>query len=79
MGFDFEGIYTKIESHSLIEYEFGGRRAKVEFSPGETGVRVGVTFDPETEYPLEQQRDGWQAILDSFKRHVENASEQAAA
>lgn len=79
MGFDFEGTYTKIESHSLIEYEFGGRRAKVEFSPGETGVRVGVTFDPETEYPLEQQRDGWQAILDSFKRHVENASEQATA
>lgn len=71
MGFDFEGTYTKIEPHRLIEYEFGDRRARIEFSPSREGVRVGVTFDVETENPVEQQRAGWQSILDSFKRHVE--------
>ncbi|MBX3506045.1 MAG: SRPBCC family protein [Parvibaculum sp.] len=71
IGFDFEGTYTKIETQKLIEYEFGGRHARVEFSPGEAGVRVGVTFDPEDEYPIEQQREGWQSILDNFRRHVE--------
>lgn len=71
MGFDFEGTYTKIETHRLIEYEFGGRRAAVDFTPGREGVSVGVTFEPEGENELEMQRDGWQAILDSFRRHVE--------
>jgi len=71
MGFDFAGTYTKIEPHKLIEYDFGDRHARVEFVPGEGGVRVSVMFDPETENSIEQQSAGWQAILDSFKRHVE--------
>ena len=73
MGFDFEGTYTTIETHKLIEYEFGDRHAKVEFTPGKSGVSVRVTFDAEAENPIEMQRDGWQAILDNFKRHVEVA------
>ncbi|MCB1463201.1 MAG: SRPBCC family protein [Nitratireductor sp.] len=72
MGFDFAGTYTKIVEHELIEYDFGDRHASVEFIPEDGGVRVSVTFDPETENPIEQQRGGWQAILDSFKRHVES-------
>lgn len=71
MGFDFAGTYTKIVEHELIEYDFGDRHASVEFIPDDGGVRVSVTFDPETENPVEQQRGGWQSILDSFKRHVE--------
>lgn len=71
MGFDFAGTYTKIETQKLIEYEFGDRHARVEFIPGEDGVRVTVTFEAENEYPVEQQRGGWQAILDNFKRHAE--------
>lgn len=72
MGFDFAGTYTKIVEHELIEYDFGDRHASVEFIPENGGVRVSVTFDPETENPVEQQRGGWQSILDSFKRHVES-------
>jgi len=71
MGFDFAGTYTKIEPHKLIEYDFGDRHAKVEFIPENNHVRVVVKFDPENVYPIEQQRTGWQAILDNFKRHVE--------
>lgn len=71
MGFDFAGIYKTIEKHKLIEYTFGDRSGRVEFAPGQDGVAVRVTFDAETEHPLERQRAGWQAILDSFTRHVE--------
>lgn len=71
MGFDFAGTYTKIEEHKLIEYAFGDRSGRVELIPGEDGVLVRVTFDAETENPVEQQRGGWQAILDRFARYVE--------
>lgn len=69
-GFDFAGVYTRIEEHALIEYSFGDRMARVEFTEGPEGVTVGVTFDPETTYPIEQQQQGWQSILDSLARHV---------
>ncbi len=70
-GFDFAGTYTKIVPHALIEYSFGDRVAMVEFVPGATGVTVRVTFDAETEHSVEQQRQGWQAILNNFAKHVE--------
>lgn len=70
MGFDFAGTYTKIEAHKRIEYSFGERTAQVEFADGPDGVRVRVTFDSETTHSIEQQRQGWQAILDNFARHV---------
>ena len=72
MGFDFAGIYTKIIEHRLIEYSFGDRTAQVAFTPEPTGVGVRVTFDSETTHAIGQQRDGWQAILNNFARHVES-------
>lgn len=69
-GFDFEGEYTRVEPHRLIEYAFGERRATVEFVEGAGGVTVRVSFDGETTHSEEQQRSGWQAILDNFARHV---------
>ncbi|QLQ33647.1 MAG: SRPBCC domain-containing protein [Candidatus Thiothrix singaporensis] len=70
-GFDFAGTYTKIVPHQLIEYAFGDRTAQVAFTDSPEGVNVSVTFDAETTHSVEQQRDGWQAILNNFKRHVE--------
>lgn len=70
-GFDFEGTYTTVVPNSLIEYTFGGRRARVEFSEGPDGVSVRVSFDSEETHTIEQQRVGWQAILDRFKAHTE--------
>lgn len=69
-GFDFAGTYTKIVAQERIEYAFGDRKAEVEFVPGSTGVVVRVTFDAETTHSIEQQKSGWQAILDNFARHV---------
>jgi uncharacterized protein YndB with AHSA1/START domain len=70
-GFDFAGTYTKIVPNELIEYSFGDRTCAVEFVPGSSGVTVRVTFDAESENPAEQQRQGWQAILNNFAKHVE--------
>src|SRR4249919_645944 len=69
-GFDFAGTYTKIVPNKLIEYSFGDRVGLVEFLPGAKGVTVRVTFDAETTHPEEQQRQGWQAILNNFAKHV---------
>ena len=70
MGFDFAGTYTRIVEHHLIAYSFGDRTAQVEFSETPDGVRVQVTFDSESSHTVEQQREGWQAILNNFNRHV---------
>jgi uncharacterized protein YndB with AHSA1/START domain len=70
-GFDFAGTYTKIVPLQLIEYSFGDRTGAVEFVPGANGVSVLCTFDAEAENPVEMQRQGWQAILNNFAKHVE--------
>ena len=72
-GFRFAGTYTRIELHKLIEYSFGGSnwRGRVLTGRRFDGVTVRVTFDAETENPVEQQRGGWQVILDNFAKHVE--------
>jgi uncharacterized protein YndB with AHSA1/START domain len=72
-GFDFAGTYTKIVSQQLIEYSFGDRTGVVEFVPGANSVEVRSTFDAESEHPVEQQRQGWQTILNNFAKHVEVA------
>lgn len=69
-GFDFAGTYTKIVPNKLIEYSFGDRAGMVEFVPEAKGVTVRVTFDAETTNSEEQQRQGWQAILNNFAKHV---------
>lgn len=71
LGFDFAGTYTKIVPNELIEYSFGDRTGVVEFMVGEDGVTVRVTFDAESAHPIEQQRQGWQAILNNFAKHVQ--------
>lgn len=77
MGFDFAGTYTNIVKHQLIEYEFGERMAQIKFTPSPKGVAVNVTFDSEPTHPVDQQRSGWQAILDNFARYVEGGQQTA--
>ncbi|MDQ8164770.1 MAG: SRPBCC family protein [Gemmatimonadota bacterium] len=70
-GFDFGGTYTKIVSLKSIAYRMDdNREAMVDFAEQGTNCVVTVTFDAESENSVEMQREGWQAILDSFARHV---------
>ena len=70
-GFDFAGTYTQVIPQQMLEYAFGDRTANVEFLEAPDGVNVRVTFDAEEIHSIEQQQEGWQAILDNFARHVE--------
>jgi len=72
MGFDFAGTYTRVVEGQLIECSFGDRVLLVEFADESGGVVLRETFDAESTYSVEQQREGWQAILNNFKRHVES-------
>lgn len=71
MGFDFAGTYTRIVRHERIEATFGGRSVVTEFIPEPEGILVREIFEAESSHSIEQQRQGWQAILDKFARHVE--------
>ena len=71
VGFDFSGTYVRVIANRLIEYTLADERVvRVEFIPADTGVTVRETFDSEASHSEEQQRSGWQAILDRFARHV---------
>lgn len=71
-GFDFEGIYSAVKEHEIIEYDMSdGRHVMVSFENTPDGTKITETFDPESENPTEIQRAGWQAILGNFKRYTE--------
>lgn len=69
-GFDFAGEYTEVVPPTHLAYTFGDRSGTVDFAEGPSGFVVTVTFDSEPTHSDEQQRAGWQAILDNFARHV---------
>lgn len=70
-GFDFDAVYTDVKLGDYFTYEFGGRFATVEFKEANGQTEVTITFDPETVHPIEMQRNGWQSILNNFKKYAE--------
>lgn len=72
-GFDFRGVYARVEPQKIIEYLIeDGRRVHVEFRSTDDGVQVVQRFNAEEIHPREKQQDGWQSILNNFKSYVEN-------
>lgn len=71
-GFDFSGEYTEVIMHekisSILDDE---RKAVTVFETVEDGTKIISTFEMESENPEETQRAGWQAILNNFKKQVE--------
>lgn len=71
-GFDFEGVYDDVKVNERIAYTMtDGRKAEIIFTGENSDTKMTVTFDAENENPIEMQREGWQAILDSFKKYTE--------
>jgi len=71
-SFDFWGVYTSIHIHQHIAYTLGDdRKVTIEFKEDNGAVLVTETFEPENQNPLEMQQQGWQAILNNFKKYVE--------
>ncbi|ASS95336.1 SRPBCC family protein [Peribacillus simplex] len=74
-GFDFGGIYDEVKLHEVIAYTMGdGRKVKITFKEQENEIEVIETFDAETINPIEFQKQGWQAILNNFKKYVEQTN-----
>jgi len=75
MGFDFGGVYDAIRQNAYIEYTMNdGRKVKVTFTPDGNATKISESFEAENTNPLEMQKGGWQAILDSFKKYTEAGS-----
>lgn len=71
-GFDFEGIYTKLEKFSLIEYRlYDNRTASVRFEIIDDKVKIAETFEPQKEDSESMQKEWCQAVIDNFKKYVE--------
>jgi uncharacterized protein YndB with AHSA1/START domain len=74
-GFDFGGIYDEVKLHEVIAYTLDdGRKVKITFKGQENETEVIETFDAETMNPIEFQQQGWQAILDNFKKYAEQTT-----
>ena len=73
-GFDLVGIYDEIVENELIKYHFeDGRNIEIIFEKlSDNKTKVTGNFDPENMNPLDFQKDGWQAILDNFKKYSES-------
>jgi len=71
-SFDFGGVYTNVEQFHIIEYTMGdGRKTKITFVAEGDTTHITETFDAESQNSIEMQQGGWQAILNSFKKHTE--------
>ncbi|MBS1558871.1 MAG: SRPBCC family protein [Bacteroidetes bacterium] len=71
-GFDFGGVYNEVIDQQKIVYTIDdGRQVAVEFKDLGTATKIITTFDAETQNPIEMQQQGWQAILNNFKKYVE--------
>lgn len=74
-SFDFDGVYTNVEQHRVIEYAIAdGRKVKITFEATGNQTKVFEIFEAEETNPVEMQRGGWQAILDNFKKYTESLS-----
>lgn len=72
LGFDFEAIYSEINLHMNFMYSFADRSVSVNFHEKGDNTEVVILFDPETINTPERQKEGWQAILDNFKKYTES-------
>ncbi|KSU58343.1 polyketide cyclase [[Bacillus] enclensis] len=72
-GFDFGGTYDEVKANEVIAYSMeDGRTVSITFKANGDKTEIVETFDPDSENPVDMQRQGWQAILDRFKSYVEN-------
>ncbi|GIV43790.1 MAG: activator of HSP90 ATPase [Bacteroidia bacterium] len=71
-GFDFEGTYNEVIPGETFTFIMPDNRVvNVTFKELKSQTEVTVTFDAENQNPVEMQRQGWQAILDNFKKYTE--------
>ena len=77
-GFDFEGKFLEVSPARLLRYSLGpDREVTVLFKREGKQTLVSQSFTPEEAHTLEQQKAGWQAILDNYKNFVHSQAGEA--
>jgi uncharacterized protein YndB with AHSA1/START domain len=72
-GFDFEGTYNDVQDQKYLEYTIAdGRKVQVSFSSLAEATKVVETFEAEDTHSIEMQKEGWQAIMNNFKKYAES-------
>jgi len=73
VAFDFSGTFTEVTPHQCIHFAMDDDRiVEITFSETDAGVLLTESFEAEDVHAAEQQRQGWQSILNNFKKHVES-------
>lgn len=74
-GFDFEGIFDEIRINESLAYHLADdRKVKIKFTSFGNATKVTETFDAENTNSIELQKNGWQSILNNFKKYTETKS-----
>lgn len=81
MSFDFGGVYTNVEKYKKISYvmsadmhDINARKCDVTFTDlGDGTVKVEEDFDAESQNSVEMQKNGWQSILNNYKKLIEKS------
>ncbi|MCB9806456.1 SRPBCC domain-containing protein [Candidatus Peribacteria bacterium] len=86
-SFDLTGQYNEVIPRERAVYTMGemkeyfldaGRKVTVTFEQQNNSVLVTEVFDAEEIHSAEQQVQGWQAILENFKKYVESSTLQTS-
>lgn len=71
-GFDFGGVYDEIRKNEYISYTLGdGRKVNITFISQENDTKIIEVFDGESTHSIEEQKAGWQAFLNNYKKYCE--------
>ncbi len=71
-GFDFSGIYNEVKLHETIKYTLeDDRKVSINFKSIGNQTEITEAFEAEEANPVKMQEEGWQAILNNFKRYTE--------
>ena len=74
-GFDFGGVYDEVKLYEVITYTLGDeRKVSITFVDLNNKTEVTEVFEAESTNSMEMQQEGWQAILDNFKRYTEETT-----
>jgi uncharacterized protein YndB with AHSA1/START domain len=72
-GFDFVGTYTEVIPQKQIESVLGDdRKVLTTFTEDLEKTKIVIQFEIEDTNSRERQIEGWQAILNNFKKYSEN-------
>jgi uncharacterized protein YndB with AHSA1/START domain len=70
--FDYKGKYDKVILHERIDSTlFDGRKVSNTFISNGNETTLTEIFDPESETPIDIQKEFCQGVLDTFKKYAE--------